>query len=406
MIKFYKKIDFWAFYLFSPLILVYSFLYKLIKRKVKERVTLKNYEEIIFIKMLGGGSLYIAYPAIISLKKQFPNLRIKIFTTTYIAAFVKEMELFDEIVYINSLQGIGTTALSIFLGFFLRKRIVINLEVNSLLSNFFSSLFFGSLSITYGNNSNKLMHNLYDIIIFNSHDKNLERTYFEIFDYLGVKILPSNIVKYSLIDNIKKASLSINSHLLYRLENKKYTNIAIASFSSDLSRERDFKNDELIVHIKNQLSRARHDEAVNLSFFILGGFKDKDRAKKLCNFLKVNFPKSGLFMLCGELSLMQSTYIANKANSFISVDSGLMHIARILKPKNIHIYFGPTSPHIQIGKYSKTRNESIYYANFDCSPCVHVSENSPCNSIAPCMRYHAQSNKKQFKKDNNHFFYN
>ena len=32
----------------------------------------------------------------------------------------------------------------------------------------------------------------------------------------------------------------------FRLENKKYTNIAIASFSSDLSRERDFKNDELI----------------------------------------------------------------------------------------------------------------------------------------------------------------
>jgi ADP-heptose:LPS heptosyltransferase len=405
MINFYKKIDFWAFYIFSPLILVYSLLYRLLKPKKNVKISLQDYESIIFIKMLGGGSLFVAYPAILSLKKQFPNLKLKIFTTTYIESFIKEMGVFDEITCINSPKALHKIALNIIQGLFSKKRAVINLEVNSLLSNVFSSLFFGSFNITYGNNSNKLMHNFFDIIIFNSREKNLEKSYFEIFDYLGVKILPSNLVKYSLMDKVENASLSIDSNLLFRLKHKNCINFAIAAFSSDLSRERDFINDELIFHIKDQLSRANLNQLTNLSVFILGGLKDKERALDLHSILKVNFPKSSLFILCGELSLMQSTYIANKANYFITVDSGLMHIARILKPKNIHIYFGPTAPHIQIGMYSKTKNESIYYANFDCSPCVHVSEKSPCNSMAPCMRYHAQSNKKHFKKDNNHYFF-
>src|SRR5271154_5325832 len=63
--------------------------------------TLSPCAEITVVKMLGGGSLAIAYPAFLALKR-LPGLRtLRIVTTPAIEPFARSLNIFDEVLVIR-----------------------------------------------------------------------------------------------------------------------------------------------------------------------------------------------------------------------------------------------------------------------------------------------------------------
>ena len=70
----------------------------------------------------------------------------------------------------------------------------------------------------------------------------------------------------------------------------------------------------------------------------------------------------------------------------VSIDSGPLHIARKLGLATISIW-GPTKPdnYLKIHEHEKARHP-VYYKQVACSPCVHRFEELPCKGDNFCMK--------------------
>src|ERR1044071_8281676 len=97
-IKTKKVIDFYlgSFLIFSfrPLV---SLVGNLLGRDHSPRVR----GNIAIIKLLGGGSLVIAFPAILGIKQRYPESRLILVTTPSVRPFAELLTVFDQIIVIN-----------------------------------------------------------------------------------------------------------------------------------------------------------------------------------------------------------------------------------------------------------------------------------------------------------------
>jgi ADP-heptose:LPS heptosyltransferase len=91
--------------------------------------------EITVLKLLGGGSLVIAYPALLGLREAVPGGRLKLIATRGTAAYAKELGIFDETLLIDdsTLPRTVSTALGAARRLFACD-CIIDLEVHSRLS--------------------------------------------------------------------------------------------------------------------------------------------------------------------------------------------------------------------------------------------------------------------------------
>src|SRR5690349_33384 len=98
--------------------------------------------EIVFIKLLGGGSLLIALPALLGVRRRYPNLTLTLVCGSPVAPFAKLMGVFDRVEVMNDRSG--TLALLASAGrilwglIFRRVDTVVDLEVYSQLTTAFS----------------------------------------------------------------------------------------------------------------------------------------------------------------------------------------------------------------------------------------------------------------------------
>jgi len=58
--------------------------------------------DILVLKLLGTGSIFIALPNILGLRKKYPDRKIKLLTTKSVADFINPLGLFDEIYLIDN----------------------------------------------------------------------------------------------------------------------------------------------------------------------------------------------------------------------------------------------------------------------------------------------------------------
>src|SRR6185436_2473537 len=91
--------------------------------------------------MLGGGSLVIALPALLGLRKAFPTLPLSLVTTVDVASFGKSLGVFDEIVTVDPQSVprlVSSSARALVRS--LRADCVLDFEVYSKLTSVFSVL--------------------------------------------------------------------------------------------------------------------------------------------------------------------------------------------------------------------------------------------------------------------------
>ena len=113
-----------------------------------------------------------------------------------------------------------------------------------------------------------------------------------------------------------------------------------------------------------------------LPVVLLGGKEDFQKAENIKQ-LSVH----SIFNGCGKFNLNQSASLVAQANSVITGDTGLMHIAAALKKKVISIW-GNTVPEFGMSPYLAHPDSRIFEVkHLSCRPCSRIG-------FSECPRKH------------------
>ena len=96
--------------------------------------------------------------------------------------------------------------------------------------------------------------------------------------------------------------------------------------------------------------------------WILGSGKDADASDKIAGFCP-----QGVYNLCGKISLADAIDLLAAAESAVSNDSGLMHVAAAVGTKLTVIYGSSTPDYTP--PLADEENTNIFYLGLECSPC-------------------------------------
>jgi ADP-heptose:LPS heptosyltransferase len=323
--------------------------------------------EIAFIKLLGGGSLVIALPALLGIKKKYPHNRLLLITTPAIRPFAETLGIFDEFVIINDSNAVNlaTSSTKALLRLW-RIDTVIDYEVHSRLTTLFA------LFTCARNRIGFYMEDVRDRQFFATHNIFFNLFYGSWYFYEEI----SKLMGAEIPTEVETKSHFIRINQLTKSSSPK-RQIGIGHGCSDLSPERMLSKEQWLVHFKKYL---QNDSEVHF----LGGPKEKDFGDEIIFYVKPHFPDVSFINQCGQLKLRESISKLYQMDEFWGIDSALLHFSRLLGIKTIS-YFGPTMPQSLIKPLSYLE-EKINYKQIPCSPCVHVTETPPCHGNNQCIQ--------------------
>lgn len=88
--------------------------------------------------------------------------------------------------------------------------------------------------------------------------------------------------------------------------------------------------------------------------------------------------------LAGRLSIGGLLALLEKADCFLSNDSGPMHLGLIMQTPTIAL-FGPADPRNH-SIHARNNRSTFFFEGLSCSPCVHQSDTAPCHGHNLCMQ--------------------
>jgi ADP-heptose:LPS heptosyltransferase len=127
-------------------------------------------------------------------------------------------------------------------------------------------------------------------------------------------------------------------------------------------------------------------EQLELNLF--GSKSEMNQMQSIEQQLRQHLPGVTINNFCGRLSLHDSAAILTALDEFWSIDTGLLHIARLIGLPATS-FWGPTDPDMRILRTLDVR-EVVYYHKIHCSPCVHNAETPPCRGNNVCMQQHTR----------------
>lgn len=327
-------------------------------------------KNILFIKILGLGSLVVALDSISAIKKKYPDARFILLTDSVIAEGIQPFNIFDEIWTIDSKTFLRVVSCSIkylFKSWKLSGLWVIDLEVYSKLTTLFS-LF--TLAI------NRFGFQL--IPVYFRKYINTHNIYFNQF-----LCLEDNYISMcEAATNEKKTDYPKQSIYTEKRENeagKPY--IALNNTCSDLAPVRKMTDDTLLgicawlidnTQYQIALLGAPSDQQTN-EHFIINKLTPSQR-KRVINYAENKSFKNYYDFLYREVAFI------------VSVDSAPLHIAKKLGLPGISLW-GPTNPgsYLKIHEHEKHRH-LFHYLDIPCSPCVHHTTSPLCGGNNTCMK--------------------
>jgi ADP-heptose:LPS heptosyltransferase len=325
-------------------------------------------QHLLFIKLLGLGSLVLATASIQAMRKQFPNTRFILITDSNIADGITPFQVFDEIWRIDT--GSLSVTISTSLKFILRtwrlhKLWVADLEVYSKLTTVYALL-------TLARNR------------FGFH---LRPVFFR--KYLNTHNIPFD-QSACLEDNYNHMAqaitgievLSTGKQLPPRENEWQKQYIILNNTCSSLAPVRKLPN-ETVAAICNWILTHTH---YRIAFTGTPG--DKADIDQFVDEHLSSFKQKGrLFNIAGALDFeAYYRFIADKGVCMVTIDSGPLHIARKLGLPTVSVW-GPTNPLAYIKTPAVQEQRHLYiYNKVACSPCVHYHEQLPCGGNNICMK--------------------
>lgn len=325
--------------------------------------------KIVFMKMLGGGSLVIALPALLGIRKRYPNRPMWLVTTAAVAPFARTLGVFDEIVVIDS-RGVFrlfATALGALVRAF-RADTFVDLEVYSKLTTVFSLLTCARNRIGFYLESALWRRPIHTHLIFFNRAAPVALFYDRVAALLGASPATREECERSVRSAISADKTSEPV-------------LVMGVGCSSLSRERMLSAEQwLQVFAARWKSSSRHP---NLTVCFLGGPEDAELSEELARQLRDRFPGTRIEVACGKSPLAESLRRLARAVEFWGIDSSLLHYARLFQVRVLG-FWGPTSPRLLV-RASSGGSEEHFYAELPCSPCVHVAEEPPCEGKNLCI---------------------
>lgn len=343
-------------------------------------------KKISFLKILGGGSLLIAYPAILSIRKQFPQARLILVCAKEVAVYAELTDLFDEIVPINtgSISAIAQSSLRAIKACF-ASDFFVNYELHSKLSAIFAALTCSTERFGLYQDWNRWQERYINHPVFYNSATPIYVGYEQIARKTG-----ATPVEWSA------ACRHFQSHLGFQRAasasaSDKSTLIGVAAFCSALYKERQFSNEEFAQILD------RHSPESGAEVMILGGRADLEPATALAGVIESKLPLLSVKNMAGKTSLRDVVHLFERFTFLLSIDSGLNHIARLLQIPTI-TYWGPSDPQSRL-KEINPAYESVFYQKISCAPCVHLIDLPPCAGNNVCMKQFVQPRLAEISND-------
>ena len=325
-------------------------------------------KSITILKLLGGGSLVIAFPALLGLRKKRPDLLINLVTMEGITPFARSLNIFDNIIEIDAsgLFKFFRSSLRACITIF-RNDTIIDLEVYSRLSTVFSALSCARNRIGFYLEEAFWRRRLHTHLIYFNRFSGSYYFYDKIFQLFSVSPCSAVDCKEHL------------SRFLPETERTGKYRICIGHACSGLSLERMLDAGQW-----EKVFLSRVDRSLETEVIFLGTKRDSGLASEITERLSPDFINIKFINLCGRTDLNKSLSILSSSNEFWGIDSSLLHYARLFKMKSVS-YWGPTDPGTLLREIPGLEEE-INYCRIPCSPCIHVTETPPCMGDNICIQ--------------------
>ena len=318
--------------------------------------------------MLGGGSLLLAGPDLLALRKHYPEAHFTLLATRSVAGFGAMLNVFDDIRIIDD-RGffrLVWSTLKILLQCRLnRPDLMIDLEIYSRLTAIFTLWTGASHRFGFYSNIAFLRKKIYSHLLFLNPLGGIYNFY-----HLPAEILQAPEVSLSEFCTRVRAVLP---EKLPMVVTGPY--LAAAPFCSDLSKFREWRASEW-VNFLNRFTAAYPGWTV----YLVGGTENIPAAEEIRS---ATTSVDRIINCCGRLSLGESARLIQNAELFVSIDSAPLHLARLLSRRVLSLW-GATSPFIPLRDHPWLYETRIY-ARSICSPCVHLLDKMTCLPDANCM---------------------
>ncbi len=327
-------------------------------------------KHICFIKMLGGGSLMIAYPALLALRRQYPDATFSLLCAQGTRPFAQTLGLFDRIDEVSdaSLFRLVTSGARAWFNNFGVDTIV-DLEVYSRLTTVISTLSCARNRVGFYLEAVFWRKSLYTHLIYFNRFSGTFLWYDAVARLLGAEPAPVEEAQQMMRARFKPSEAVSAS----------VCRIALGHACSDLGRERMLDSEQWLAIFREHLQADDQAEVV-----LLGTAGERPPTTEIIRALEPHFPRLRFLNLCGELSLDESIRMLATCRSFWGIDSSLLHYARLLGLACMS-FWGPTEPSMRL-RPIPSLHETVRYGKVPCSPCIHVAEKPPCGGNNICMQ--------------------
>ncbi len=377
-----KTID---YYVGSTVIALLKPIVFLLGKILQRDHSLELKKSVNFVKLLGGGSLVIAFPALLGLRKKYPDLKINLITTKGITPFARTLNVFDNYYEIDhsSVIKLLLTSVTTYLRTF-GSDTIIDLEVHSKLTTVFSVLTAVRNRIGFYEHEAFWRRRIYThMIYFNTFSGSYE-FYDKIIQLFSVSPSSTDECRDHLLNYLREAEKPVR-----RAGKSGKNRICIGHACSDLGRER-----MLDVIQWSKVFQSRIDTDSEAEVIFLGAKRDSKLASEVIDKLTPQFKQIKFVNSCGKFNLIESLSCLSASDEFWGIDSSLIHYARILKVKSVS-WWGPTDPKTRLREIPGLQEET-FYCKIPCSPCTHVTETPPCMGDNICIENLFNDNKREW----------
>ncbi|HEV2354896.1 MAG TPA: glycosyltransferase family 9 protein [Puia sp.] len=361
-----QTVDWYAGYLLIALLLPFARLLGVLFRR--DHSIDRPPRRIVFIKVLGLGSLILASDAVTAMRSRFPQARTILLTDSNLSAGIAPLGLFDEVVGVDT-DSPAATLLGVtrFLvrAWRWRRLWVIDLEVYSKLTTVLALL--------------TAARNRFGFYLSYVPFRRYLNTHSIVFDQAG--FLEDNYLQMAReVTGASKIPLQPQTARQGELA-KPY--VIFNNTCSGLAMARKLPDRTLSAVMLWVLEHT--DYAVAL----LGATGDRDGINRLIGSDPgLRGRRDRILNYAGMAEDFNAYYafLRDQGVCLVTIDSGPLHIARRLGLPTVSLW-GPTDPcnYLKVGQPERDRH-LYYYLKSPCSPCVHHYQTLPCGGSNFCMR--------------------
>lgn len=335
-------------------------------------------DRLAVIKLMGGGSLVIALPALLGLRTRYPHCHFTLVTTPAIAPFGEALGVFDEVIILDD-RSIGRLIASTLSALQRLSGIdtVIDFEVYSRLTTVLSTLMRARNRVGFYLETVFWREGLSTHLIFFNRFSGNHHFYEAVAALFGAAPASRAACADHVMARLRKQNLAELTVMPHALPTGTETTHAALGFAcSDLARERMLTPDQWALVLPPRLHGIT-------DVHLLGSQADRESASILMARLERELPSIRWHNDCDGRQLEESLRTLSGCSLFVGIDSAMIHFARLfgLPTKS---FWGPTDPLTLLKDFDPKREEAIY-VKIPCSPCIHVAEVPPCRGNNVCI---------------------